>query len=80
MIENTAKNQDHIPCSFAYKVVCIDDKFSKKIVLYKGKNAVNKFMEAILKECDYCKKVIKKHFNKNLVMSVEEEKRFPSSN
>ena len=25
----TEKYQDHIPCSFDYKVVCIDDKFSK---------------------------------------------------
>ena len=29
--------QLHIPCSFAYKVVCIDDKFSKSVVLYIGK-------------------------------------------
>ena len=36
----TRKYQDHIPCSFAYKVVCIDDKFSKDLVLYSGKNAV----------------------------------------
>ena len=25
----TSKYQDHIPCSFAYKVVCIDDKYTK---------------------------------------------------
>ena len=33
----TAKYQDHSPCSFAYKLACIDDKFSKDVVLYKGK-------------------------------------------
>ena len=38
----TKKYQDHIPCSFAYKLVCVDDKFSKDIVLYRGKNAVLK--------------------------------------
>ena len=32
----TTKYQDHIPCSFAYKLVCIDDKYSKYIVLYRG--------------------------------------------
>ena len=37
------------------------------------KNAINKFIEAIFKENDYCKKMIKKHFNKNLAMSVEDE-------
>ena len=29
----TRKYQDQIPCSFAYKVVCIDDKFTKDVVL-----------------------------------------------
>ena len=32
----TEKYQDHIPCSFAYKVVCIDDRFTKQIVVYRG--------------------------------------------
>ena len=30
------KYQDHTPCSFTYKVVCIDNKYSKDIVLYRG--------------------------------------------
>ena len=46
------KYQAHIPCSFAYKVVCVDNKFSKKVVLYRGKNAVYRFIEAILNEYD----------------------------
>ena len=58
----TKKSQEHIPCSFPYKVVCIDDRFSKPVVLYRGKNAVNKFMEAILKENEYCKKNDKEAF------------------
>ena len=33
----TGKYQDQIPCSFAYKVVCVDNKFSKNVVMYKGK-------------------------------------------
>ena len=33
------KYQDHVPCSFAYKVVCIDDKFTKPIVVFRGENA-----------------------------------------
>ena len=58
----TKKYQGHIPCSFAYKVVCIDHRFSKPVVLYRGKNAVNKFIEVILKEYDYCKKNNRKAF------------------
>ena len=50
-----------------------DDKFSKKVVFIKEKNATDKFIEAIPKEYDYCKKIIKKHFKKNLVMSEEDE-------
>ena len=76
----TGKYEAHIPCSFAYNVVCIDDRFSKLVVLYRGKNAVNKFVEAILKEYDYYRKVIKKHLNKNLVMCAKDEERFQSSN
>ena len=33
-----------------------DDKISKPVVPYRGKNVVNKFIEAILKEMKYCKK------------------------
>ena len=67
------KYQDHIPCSFAYKLVCVDDKFSKPIVVFSSGNAAFKFIKAILKEYEYCKKVMKKHFNKNLVISEEEQ-------
>ena len=53
------KYQDHIPYSFAQKVLCIDDKFSKPVALYRGNHAVNKFIKAILREYDYCKQIIK---------------------
>ena len=73
------KYQDYIPCSFAYKLVCVDDRFTKPIVVYRGENGAFKFIEAILKEYGYCKRVAKKHFNKNLIMNGEEEQ-FQSSN
>ena len=73
------KYQDHIPCSFAYKLVCVDDRFSKPIVVVRDENAAFKFIEAILKEHEYCKKVKKKPFNKSLIMT-EEEEQFQSSN
>ena len=76
----TRKYQDHIPCSFAYKVACADNKFSKDVALYRGKNAVLKFIKCILKEYDYCRFMIRKHFNKNLVMSAEENEKFERSN
>ena len=42
--------QDHIPCNFVYKLVCVDDKFTKPIVVFRGKDAAYEFIKAILKE------------------------------
>ena len=52
----------------------------KDVVMCRGKNAAYKFIEAILEEYDYCKEIMKKHFNKNLVMSVDEEEKFQLAN
>ena len=60
---SSKKYEGHIPCSFTYKLVCVDDKFSKPIIVYRGENAAFKSIEAMLKEYQYCKKVMKKHFN-----------------
>ena len=72
--------QSHIPCSFAYKVVCVDNKFSKDIVIYRNKRFYLQICRKIIKEYDYCNKVMKKYFNKNLVMSFDEEEIFQLSN
>ena len=81
----TEKYQSHITCSFAYKVCLLfvfvfDNKFSKKVALYRGKKVVYKFIEAILSEYSHCRGD-KKHFNKNRIMSTEEEEeRFQLAN
>ena len=31
----TEKYQDRSPCSFAYKILCIDDRFTKSTIIYK---------------------------------------------
>ena len=72
----TKKYQDRIPSSFTYIAFCIDNKFVKSIAVFRGKNAAFEFIKMILKEYKHCKKVIKKHFNKNLIMSEEEEQQF----
>ena len=58
------KYQDHILCSFAYKLVSVDDKFTKPVAVFRGGKAANKFIEAIFKEYGYCKNVMKTHFKK----------------
>ena len=74
------KYRDHVSCSFGFKFVCVDDEFTKTIVVFRGKNAVYEFIKPILEEYEYCKKVMKKHFNKNVIMSEEKEEQFKSSN
>ena len=76
----TKKYHEYVSCSYAYKVVCIDDRFSKPIVVYRGVNAAYEFIKSILKEHKYCKKIIKDQFNKNLIMTEEEEHLFQQSN
>ena len=69
--------QTHEDCGYGYKVVCsYDDKYSKYTRIYRGENAVYKFMEKMLEEVEYCKAVIKKHFNKPLVMTEVDEQHF----
>ena len=72
--------QDHISCSFAYKLVFVDDELTKPIVVFRGENAAYEFIEAILKQFENCKKVMRKHFNKYLIMSEKEEEQFQLSN
>ena len=73
----TEAYQKHTDCGYGYKVVCCyDDKYSKPTKTYRGKKAVYKFMEAMLNEVKYCKKVAKKEFNKPLRMTKEDEKEF----
>ena len=69
-----------VPCSFSYKLFCVDNKFIEPIVVYRGGNTAYRFIATILKDCEYCKKVMKKPFNKNLIISEKEEKNFWSSN
>ena len=77
----TEAYQKHTDCGYGYKVVCCyDDKYSKPITIYRGEKAVYKFMEAMLEEVKYCKKRMKKEFNKPLRMTKEDEEEFQKGN
>ena len=61
-------------CGYGYKVVCCyKKKYSKPIQTYRGKNTFYKFMEKMLEEVKYCKAVVKKHFNKPLLVMTEDD-------
>ena len=73
----TEAYQTHEDCGYGYKVVCCyKKKYSKPIQTYRGENAVYKFMEKMLEEVEYNKAVVKKRFNKTLVMTEDDEQRF----
>ena len=47
-------------------------KFSKLFKTYLGEDAVYNFINNMIEESKYCSGVIKKHFNKELVMTKED--------
>ena len=75
----TNKYQKHVACSYGYKLVCVDDKFSKPFKSYLGKDAVYNFISSMIKESKYCSDVMKKHFNKELVMTKKGNEDFKNS-
>ena len=62
------------------KVACIDDRFSKSIVVYRGEHAAYELIKSILEEHKYCRKILNKYFNKTLIMTEEEKNLFQESN
>ena len=76
----TEAYQKHIDCGYGYKLVChFNDEFSKPVQVFRGENAVYNFMEKMIEEVEWCKSIIKKHFNKPLVMTEENKLDFESA-
>ena len=72
--------QKHTDCGYGHKVVCCnDDKYTKPIQYYRGEKAVYKFMESMLNEVKYCKKILKTKFNKPLKMTPDDENDFQTA-
>ena len=55
-VSYSKKYQDHIPCSFVYKFVCVDDKFTKRIVVFRGKMLLTSLLKQFLKSITIIKK------------------------
>ena len=75
----TNKYQKHIACSYVYKLECVDDKFSKPFKTYLGKDKFYNFINNMIEESKYCSDVMKKYFNKELVMTKEDKENFKNS-
>ena len=79
--ESYTKNikQKHVAFRYGYKLVCVDDKFSKPFKSYSGEDTVYNFINSMTEKSMYCSEVMKKHFNKELVMTKEDDEDFESS-
>ena len=75
----TNKQQKHITCHCGYKLVFVGDKFSKPFKLCLGEDAVYNFINSMIEENKYCSGVMKKHFNKELVITKEDNENFKNS-
>ena len=50
-VSSTTVYQEHVPCSFAYKVVSsVDLDFSRSLVMYRGEEGTDKFVRDLQKE------------------------------
>ena len=73
---NQKKYQDHFVVLLTNLFVLMMNLLSQQLEVFRGENAAYELIKAIFKEYQYCKKVMKKHFNKDLIMSVGEEQQF----
>ena len=74
----STKYQNHIACSYDYKLVCVE-YFSKPFKSYLREDAVYNFINSMIEESKYCSEVMKKDFNKELVMTKKDNENFKSS-
>ena len=75
----TNKYQKHFAFGYGYELVCIDDKFSKPCKTYLDKDAVYNFINNMIEESKYCSDVTNKHFDKELLMTKEDNEDFKNS-
>ena len=59
------KYHKHVACSYGYKLVCVDDKFSRPFKSYLGKEAAFNFINSMVEESKYCSDVMKKNILEN---------------
>ena len=68
----TKKYQNHVGFSSGYKLPYVNnDQFSKYFKSYLAYDAVHTFITNLAEESKCCCRVMKKHFNKELVMTKE---------
>lgn len=57
---------------------CYDDKYTKPVKIYR-EDSIKKFMQEMLKEVQYCQKIMKSEFNNPLELTDEDEQEFKTA-
>ena len=73
------KYKKYVPWSYGYKLVWVDDKFSKYFKSYLGGDAVFNFINNMIEESKYCTDNMKTHLNKKLLMARKDNEDFKNS-
>ena len=73
------KYQKHVACSYDYILVSFDDKFRKLFKSYLDEDAIYNFINSMIEESKYSTGMMKKHFNKKLVMTKNNDEDFKNS-
>ena len=67
------KYQEHFPNSIKLKLMCIDDRFTLPIIIFKGKHCINKFIWWVINKNKRIKERISNHFNKELILTSQDQ-------
>ena len=76
---HASKYQKHFAGSYGYILVSIDDNFSKPFKSYLSEDAVYNFVNSLIEESKFHTDIMKKHFNKEIMMTKEYDEDFKNS-
>ncbi|XP_069102163.1 uncharacterized protein [Argopecten irradians] len=74
---STTQTAQFEPCGFGYQVVCIDDKYTKPPVIYRGNDVTKTFLEYLLQEAEGIKEILS--CVEPMIMRKEDEHTFKTS-
>ena len=73
--------QSHRACGYGYKLVCrYDNRYSKPEKIYRGGDAIEKFIVQMMREVEDCRRIVREQFKKPLVMTYRNERYFQNAN
>ena len=76
---DTKKYQNHVVCIYGYKLICVDGQYSKSYETYFGEDAIDKFLNDMIKETKYCSEMIETEFSKPIVITEKDHDNFENS-